>query len=221
MSYKVKEIFYTLQGEGINAGRPSVFCRFSGCNFWSGREQDRSKAICDFCDTDFNGTNGDGGGEFASAAELAQAIADKWPLKLPAALESLRPAVPLVVFTGGEPLLQLDEALITAIKLFGFQTAVETNGSVQVPNGVDWVTVSPKSLAHLAQRSGNELKLVFPQKISPEELEQLRFDHYILSPMADLDPTVTAKNTHLALEFCRSHPRWRLSLQLHKILNIP
>ena len=221
MAYRVKEIFYTLQGEGLNAGRPSVFCRFAGCNFWSGRESDRSKAICDFCDTDFNGTDGPGGGEFETATGLASAIASHWPQPLPASSESIRPNLPLVVFTGGEPLLQLDSELAAAVRSFGFQTSVETNGSIAVPDGIDWVTVSPKSLAHLVQRSGAELKLVYPQKIEPEELRGLDFSAFIISPKADPDPAISAKNTRLALEFCRANPRWRLSLQLHKILNIP
>ena len=221
MAYRVKEIFYTLQGEGLNAGRPSVFCRFSGCNFWSGRESDRAKAICDFCDTDFNGTDGSGGGEFETAAGLAQAIASCWPLPLPMSCRSMLPNVPLVVFTGGEPLLQLDSELAAAVRSLGFQSSVETNGSIEVPDGIDWVTVSPKSLAHLVQRSGDELKLVYPQKIDPEQLQGLDFGAFILSPKADPDPAITARNTQAALDYCRLNPRWRLSLQLHKILSIP
>lgn len=223
MSYKVKEIYYTLQGEGLNAGRPSVFCRFSGCNFWSGREADRAKAICVFCDTDFNGTDGSGGGEFAASGELAGAIAAKWPLPLDAPA-TRGAAAPLVVFTGGEPLLQLDQELVLAVKKLGFQTAVETNGSVLAPAALDWITVSPKSLTHLVQRSGDELKLVYPQAISPNELLDvpgLNFRALLLSPLADPDPAKTAKNTQLALDYCRKDPRWRLSLQQHKIVNIP
>jgi 7-carboxy-7-deazaguanine synthase len=221
VSYRIKEIFYTLQGEGLNAGRPSVFCRFSGCNLWSGREQDRDKAICTFCDTDFNGVDGEGGGEYQDAAEVAEIIVGKWPNRLQIEDSLKETARPLLVFTGGEPLLQLDELLIAEVKRFGFEVAVETNGSILVPASVDWITVSPKSLDHLVQRSGNELKLVYPQRIEPSEVVGLQFDHFLISPRADLDPTVSAKNRQLALAFCMSNPTWRLSLQLHKILNIP
>ena len=213
MSYAVKEIFYTLQGEGLNAGRPAVFCRFAGCNLWSGREADRASAVCTFCDTDFVGTDGPGGGKFRSATDLAEAVAAAWP-------DGSSPrARKLVVCTGGEPLLQLDEELVNALHQVGFEVAVETNGTRLPPPGVDWICVSPKSDAPLAFRSGNELKLVFPQpNAGPERFEQLDFDHFLLQPM---DGPEVEKHTQLALEYCLSHPQWRLSLQTHKILQIP
>ncbi|MDB5074970.1 MAG: 7-carboxy-7-deazaguanine synthase [Chloroflexi bacterium] len=213
MTYTVKEIFYTLQGEGANTGRPAVFCRFAGCNLWTGREQDRSRAVCQFCDTDFIGTDGPGGGKFASAKELAAAVAAAWP-----ATRS-RHSRPLVVCTGGEPLLQLDTAAVDALHAEGFEIAVETNGTQLPPPGIDWICVSPKAGAELRLRSGSELKLVFPQQLAmPERFEELDFTHFFLQPM---DGPVREHNTELALQYCLEHPQWRLSLQTHKLLNIP
>jgi 7-carboxy-7-deazaguanine synthase len=214
MSYSVKEIFFTLQGEGANTGRPAVFCRFSGCNLWTGHEKDRADAVCQFCDTDFVGTDGPGGGRFETAADLARAVSDAWP----AGQRSAR-VRPLVVCTGGEPLLQLDEELVAAFHRAGFEVAVETNGTRIAPRGIDWVCVSPKAGAELVQRSGQELKLVFPQEhAGPELYEQLDFQHFFLQPM---DGPAREENTRLALQYCLSHPQWRLSLQTHKLLGIP
>jgi 7-carboxy-7-deazaguanine synthase (Cx14CxxC type) len=212
MSYAVKEIFYTLQGEGAQAGRAAVFCRFAGCNLWSGREQDRAEAVCKFCDTDFAGVDGVGGGRFDTAEELAEAIGEKWP-----ADSSLGKR--FVVCTGGEPLLQLDAKLIAALHGSEFEIAVETNGTIAAPEGVDWLCVSPKAGAGLAQRSGDELKLVFPQLgVDPAEFEALPFRHFFLQPM---DGPSREAFTGLALRYCLDHPQWRLSLQTHKILGIP
>ncbi|HKC62522.1 MAG TPA: 7-carboxy-7-deazaguanine synthase [Pyrinomonadaceae bacterium] len=213
MSYSIKEIFFTLQGEGANTGRAAVFCRFAGCNLWSGHEEDRAEAICQFCDTDFVGTNGIGGGRFSSAAEVAQKVSSKWP-------ENRAERVsPLVVCTGGEPLLQLDEALVAAFHREGFEVAIETNGTRLPPNGVDWVCVSPKAGAELVLRSGDELKLVFPQSgAEPELYEHLDFKHFFLQPM---DGARREENTRLAVQYCLAHPQWRLSLQTHKLLGIP
>jgi 7-carboxy-7-deazaguanine synthase len=211
-SYAVKEIFYTLQGEGANSGRPAVFCRFSGCNLWSGREADREAAVCRFCDTDFVGTSGPGGGRFATAVELARAVAAAWP---PDAGERRR----FVVCTGGEPLLQVDPALLAALHAEGFEVAVETNGTLPPPAGIDWLTVSPKAGAPLTARGGDELKLVYPQEgTEPERYLELDFRHYFLQPM---DGPAREANTTAALQYCLSHPRWRLSLQTHKLLGIP
>ena len=208
--YRVKEIFYTLQGEGANAGTAAVFCRFAGCNLWSGREADRSAAACRFCDTDFVGTDGPGGGSFASAAALAQAIDAAWPA------EARRGR--FVVCTGGEPLLQLDAALLEALRARAFRIAVETNGTLPVPPGVDWVCVSPKADAPLALERGDELKLVFPQPgADPERYERLHFTHFFLQPM---DGPARERNTAAAVAHCLAHPRWRLSLQTHKFLGI-
>jgi 7-carboxy-7-deazaguanine synthase (Cx14CxxC type) len=213
MKYWVKEIFYSLQGEGANVGRPAVFCRFAGCNLWSGREEDRATAICRFCDTDFVGTDGPGGGRFASAQELARVVARYWPA---AAAEPIRP---LVVCTGGEPLLQLDDPLVAALHQYGFEIALETNGTLLPPEGIDWICVSPKAGTELVLRSGNELKLVFPQPgAEPEQFERLTFRHFFLQPMDGPD---RERNTQLALRYCLEHPQWRLSLQTHKILGIP
>ena len=213
MSYAVKEIYYTLQGEGAHAGRPAVFLRFAGCNLWSGHEQDRAGAVCDFCDTDFVGTDGPGGGKFARATELAQAVAAAWPHA-----PSVR-VKPFVVCTGGEPLLQLDEPLITALHDAGFEIAIETNGTILPPRGIDWVCVSPKARADLALRSGDELKVVFPQEmLEPESLARLEFRHFFLQPM---DGPERVRNTELATRYCLEHPQWRLSLQTHKLLGIP
>ncbi len=212
MTYAVKEIFYTLQGEGANAGRPAVFCRFAGCNLWTGREADRAEAVCRFCDTEFVGTDGPGGGKFATPAELAGAVAAAWPAGHPAAR-------PLVVCTGGEPLLQLDPPLIEALHSFGFEIAVETNGTVEPPPGIDWLCVSPKAEATLIVTAGDELKLVFPQEgAEPARYERLDFHHFFLQPM---DGPMREANTRAALAYCLAHPRWRLSLQTHKLLGIP
>ena len=212
MSYAVKEIFYTLQGEGANAGRPAVFCRFAGCNLWSGREADRADAVCRFCDTDFVGTDGPGGGKFASPERLAAAVAAAWPPGDPLSR-------PLVVCTGGEPLLQLDPALIEALHASAFEIAVETNGTVEPPAGLDWLCVSPKAEAPLVVRTGDELKLVYPQEgAEPERFAGLDFRHFFLQPM---DGPARAANTRAALAYCLAHPRWRLSLQTHKLLGIP
>ncbi len=219
MSYVVKEIFYTLQGEGQNAGRPAVFCRFSGCNLWTGREQDRHKAVCKFCDTDFVGTGPDGG-KFSSAAELADAVLSRWPAK---ANGRATGGQPLVVCTGGEPLLQLDAEGIDALHARGFEVAVETNGTQPAPEGIDHVCVSPKADAELVLKKGQELKLVFPQlqpDAQPERFAHLAFDAFFLQPMDDADPDVTRRHTEATLAYCLAHPQWRLSLQTHKLLGI-
>ena len=211
MTYTVKEIFYTLQGEGANAGRPAVFCRFSGCNLWTGREADRSAAVCTFCDTDFVGVGPDGG-KFTTASDLARAVSSRWPW------QSSEGAKPLVVCTGGEPLLQLDDAAVAAFHDAGFEVAVETNGTQPAPVGLDWICVSPKSTAALVLTSGDELKLVYPQNDAPpERFESLDFDHFFLQPM---DGPVVDRNTRRAVEYCLAHPRWRLSVQTHKALGI-
>ena len=213
MTYLVKEIFFTLQGEGTNVGRPAVFCRFTSCNLWTGRERDRNRAICPFCDTDFVGTNGPGGGRFATAQELASAVAAMWPGP------SHPRARPFVVCTGGEPLLQLDQAAVEAFHTAGFEIAVETNGTQEAPAGLDWICVSPKAGAPLTLTSGDELKLVFPQEgAPPESFEELNFTCLRLQPM---DGPEREKNTRLAVEYCLAHPQWRLSLQTHKYLGIP
>ena len=211
MTYTVKEIFYTLQGEGANAGRPAVFCRFSGCNLWTGREADRASAVCTFCDTDFVGVGPDGG-KFTTAADLGAAVSARWPW------QSSAGAKPLVVCTGGEPLLQLDDAAVAAFHDQGFEIAVETNGTQKAPAGLDWICVSPKSTAPLVLTSGEELKLVYPQADAPpERFESLDFDHFFLQPM---DGPLVDKNTRHAVEYCLAHPRWRLSVQTHKALGI-
>ncbi len=212
MSYSVKEIFYTLQGEGAQTGRAAVFCRFAGCNLWSGREADRASAICQFCDTDFADTKGPGGGKFDSAGALADAVAQKWPGDAAAGKR-------FVVLTGGEPLLQLDAPLIAALHTLNFEIAVETNGTIQAPAGLDWVCVSPKAGAKLRQLNGDELKLVYPQPgIDPADFESLSFRHFFLQPM---DGPGRDANTQAALRYCLDHPQWRLSLQAHKFLGIP
>jgi 7-carboxy-7-deazaguanine synthase (Cx14CxxC type) len=209
VAYAVKEIFYSLQGEGANTGRASVFCRFAGCNLWSGREEDRLTATCNFCDTDFVGTNGNGGGRFQRAAGLASTIAQFWPSAA---------GRPFAIFTGGEPLLQLDDELIAAMHNIGFEIAVETNGTLPVPVQVDWVCVSPKAGAVFVLRSGDEIKLVYPpEQLPPSQVEGLDFRLFFLQPM---DGPLLERNTRLALEYCLAHPRWRLSLQTHKILGI-
>ncbi|MEN2991588.1 7-carboxy-7-deazaguanine synthase [Tistrella sp. BH-R2-4] len=214
MSYTVKELFLTLQGEGAQAGRAAVFCRFAGCNLWSGREMDRAEAICRFCDTDFVGADGSGGGRFASADHLAAAIAACWGDGRPHRY---------VVFTGGEPLLQLDPALIAAVKARGFEIAIETNGTIAAPDGIDWICVSPKAGARLVQRRGQELKLVFPQAgLMPGDLDEmalgdLDFVHRWVQPM---DGPAQTRNTEAAVAWCLAHPGWRLSLQTHKLIGI-
>ena len=213
MPYSVKEIFYTLQGEGANTGRPAVFCRFSGCNLWSGLEKDRAAAICQFCDTDFVGTDGPGGGRFSSARDLAKAVAAAWPS------EAKDSGHPLAVCTGGEPLLQLDEELVEEFHTHGFEIAIETNGTKLPPPGIDWICVSPKAGADLVLKAGHELKLIFPQKgAEPDRFIHLDFQHFFLQPMDGPDRD---KNTQLTLRYCLEHPRWRLSLQTHKMLGIP
>lgn len=237
MSYSVKEIFYTLQGEGAQSGRASVFCRFAGCNLWSGREADRASAICKFCDTDFADTNGPGGGKFASAQLLAAAIEEKWMRTAGAAemqprslhciqedsgskgVQEDRGNRRFVVCTGGEPLLQLDAPLIVALHAAGFEIAVETNGTCVAPAGLDWICVSPKAGSELRQTSGDELKLVFPQTgAEPEKFAGLAFRHFFLQPM---DGPGREHNTRAAVRYCMEHPQWRLSLQTHKLLGIP
>jgi 7-carboxy-7-deazaguanine synthase len=209
MTYSVKEIFYTLQGEGLRAGRPAVFCRFAGCNLWTGREQDRSEAICRFCDTDFVGTDGTLGGKYASARSLSAAIAAQWPSG-----HEHR----YVVLTGGEPLLQVDEFLLEALHAAEFEIAVETNGSIVAPRGIDWICVSPKAGAEWLQRNGQELKVVYPQPgLMPEMIDTVGFDHYLLQPM---DGPMQLQNTRAAIAYCQANPRWRLSVQTHKTLNI-
>ncbi|MDE2394082.1 MAG: 7-carboxy-7-deazaguanine synthase [Burkholderiales bacterium] len=211
MTYSVKEIFYTLQGEGRRAGRPAVFCRFAGCNLWSGREQDREQAICRFCDTDFVGTDGTLGGKFEGAAALAAVVAGLWP-----AGEGHR----YVVLTGGEPLLQVDAALIDALHGARFEIAVETNGSVEAPAGLDWICVSPKAGAPWVQRRGNELKLAYPQPgLLPDAVAAVAtdFEHYLIQP---IDSPLRARNTRQAIAWCQAHPRWNLSVQTHKVLDI-
>jgi 7-carboxy-7-deazaguanine synthase (Cx14CxxC type) len=210
MGYLVKEVFATLQGEGANAGRPAVFCRFAGCNLWSGREEHRATAVCRFCDTDFVGTDGVGGGRFASARDLAAHVAATWP-----AGDEYR----FVVCTGGEPLLQLDAALAGALHDHGFEVAIETNGTLLPPEGVDWVCVSPKADAPLVLTAGDELKLIFPQDgADPVDYEHLAFDHFLLQPMDGGD---VVANTQAAIAYCLAHPKWRLSVQTHKYLGIP
>jgi 7-carboxy-7-deazaguanine synthase (Cx14CxxC type) len=211
MTYQVKEIYYTLQGEGARAGRPAVFLRFAGCNLWSGREEDRAMAICQFCDTDFVGTNGPGGGKFASTDILAGAVASAWP--------KAEAGTRYVVCTGGEPLLQLDAALIRALHAQGFEIGIETNGTVPPPDGIDWICVSPKADSDIVVTKGNELKLVFPQKNgAPERYASLDFDCFYLQPMDGPD---RIRNTAAAVRYCLDHPQWRLSLQTHKLIGIP
>ena len=210
MTYSIKEIFYTLQGEGTHAGRPAVFCRFSGCNLWSGRESDRASAVCKFCDTDFVGTDGELGGKY-DGERLAQIIDSLWP--------DTYVASKYVVFTGGEPLLQLDSALIDCMHAHGFEVAIETNGTLPVPAGVDWVCVSPKVGSQLCAAKGNELKVVVPQSGQRlEDYESLAFEHFFVQPM---DGPELENNTRLAIELCKRNPRWKLSLQTHKLLQIP
>jgi 7-carboxy-7-deazaguanine synthase len=211
VTYSIKEIFYTLQGEGAHAGRPAVFCRFSGCNLWTGREQDRATATCQFCDTDFVGTDGEGGGKFRDASSLAATIDSLWPASYPASK--------YVVFTGGEPLLQLDAALIDAMHAVGFTIAIETNGTLPVPPGVDWICVSPKVGSTLVVHRGDEIKVVIPQAGQDlADYQHLDFANYFVQPM---DGPLAAFNTQLAIDTCRRNPQWKLSLQTHKLLQIP
>jgi 7-carboxy-7-deazaguanine synthase len=209
MSYAVKEMFYSLQGEGRHAGRPAVFCRFAGCNLWSGRERDRASAACNFCDTDFLGVDGDGGGRFNGASTLANAIDQMW---------GGDGGKRFVVLTGGEPLLQVNNDLVSALHEHGFEIAVETNGTLAAPKEIDWITVSPKGVNPLVQSSGDELKLVFPQTdVDPATFEKLAFDHFLLQP---LDGPDREANTAATIAYCLRHPRWRLSLQTHKFMGI-
>jgi 7-carboxy-7-deazaguanine synthase len=211
MSYAVKELFYTLQGEGAQTGRAAVFCRFAGCNLWTGREEDRASATCSFCDTDFIGTDGPGGGKFATAGALADAVLAAWPREAG--------GTPYVVCTGGEPLLQLDAPLVEALHQRGITVAVETNGTQLPPPGLDWICVSPKAAAPVVLTAGNELKLVYPQPLAmPERFEGLAFDHFYLQPMDGPDREA---NTEAAVRYCLAHPRWKMSLQTHKLLGIP
>ena len=208
MTYSVKELFFTLQGEGAQAGRAAVFCRFAGCNLWTGREQDRATAVCSFCDTDFVGTDGEGGGKFATAEALADTIAKAWP----------GGGKPYVVCTGGEPLLQLDTPLIDALHARGFEVAVETNGTQPAPPGLDWICVSPKADAPLVLTSGHELKLVYPQPLAqPERFAGLDFQNFFLQPM---DSVLKREHTKAAVDYCMTHPQWRLSVQMHKVVGI-
>ena len=213
MTYRVKEIYYTLQGEGAWTGRAAVFCRFAGCNLWSGRESDRASAVCTFCDTDFVGTDGQNGGKFASADALADAVAARWPGGVAGAAGR-----PYVVCTGGEPLLQLDDALVEAFHARGFEVAVETNGTQPAPAGLDWICVSPKADAPLLLTAGDELKLVYPQPLArPERFAGLAFDHFFLQPM---DGPERLAHTRAATDYCMAHPQWRLGVQMHKIVGI-
>jgi 7-carboxy-7-deazaguanine synthase (Cx14CxxC type) len=212
MTYSVKELYYTLQGEGAQTGRPAVFLRFAGCNLWSGREQDRGRAVCRFCDTDFVGTDGPGGGKFGTAAELADAVLRLWP--------NTAGGRPYVVCTGGEPLLQLDRAAIDALHERGFEVGVETNGTMPAPEGLDWICVSPKADATVVQQTGDELKLVYPQaeaEAQPERFAAMKFTHYFLQP---LDDPHKERHTRAAIDYCLQHPQWRLSLQTHKLTGI-
>ena len=207
--YQIKEMYYTLQGEGARAGRPSVFCRFTGCNLWSGREKDRSEAVCNFCDTDFVGVDGPGGGKFADALELSSAIESLWPNEEPNRY---------VVFTGGEPGLQLDDEIVDQLHLKNFEVAVETNGTLDLPLNIDWLTVSPKADSNLKIQTGNELKLVYPQvDVSPESYEGLDFENFYLQPMDNEDKD---KNTQKTIQYCLENPKWKLSLQTHKYMGI-
>lgn len=214
-TYTVKEMFYTLQGEGAQAGRAAVFCRFAGCNLWTGREEDRATAVCKFCDTDFVGVDGVGGGKFKDAVALAQAIANTYQ-------GEQGTGKPCVVFTGGEPTLQLDTALIDAVHANGFEIAVETNGTLPVPSGVDWVCVSPKFGSELVQTSGHELKVVVPQLGQDlNALGRLQFEHYFVQAMDDSDPVKKSRNLQVAIQTCLNKPQWRLSVQTHKVIGMP
>jgi 7-carboxy-7-deazaguanine synthase (Cx14CxxC type) len=211
--YSVKEIYFTIQGEGRNTGQAAVFLRFTGCNLWSGLEADRAKAVCQFCDTDFVGTGGPGGGVFSSADELAQSVHRIWQM------DESNGAQPFVVGTGGEPLIQMDQEVVDALRSLGFTVAIETNGTLPAPSGIDWLCVSPKAGTDLAISEGTELKLVFPQEgVEPAHYERLNFKHFYLQPM---DGSQKEENTRMAIEYCKAHPTWRLSLQTQKILGLP
>lgn len=212
MAYTVKEIYFTLQGEGALTGRPAIFLRFAGCNLWTGLEKDRATAVCSFCDTDFVGTDGPGGGKFSTASELVDAVSNEWP-------DKDRDALRYVVCTGGEPLLQLDNSLVEELHARSFEVAVETNGTIKPPPGIDWLCVSPKAGADLVVVEGDELKLVYPQEgVHPEQYEQLAFRRFSLQPM---DGPRVVEFTRRAMEYCMTHPRWHLSLQVHKLLGLP
>jgi len=216
MSYSVKEVFYSLQGEGFHSGRPAIFCRMSNCNLWTGREIDRANAICQFCDTDFIGTDGQNGGRFSSAEALCQHLLAFWPKKT-----NSKSPPPFVVLTGGEPLLQVDNALIRALHQHQFEIAIETNGTKQAPKGIDWICMSPKANAPILLESGDELKLVYPQKeLLPEQVEHLDYQAFYLQPMDDADPNIQKNNLKQAIDYCLKHPKWQLSLQTHKLLGI-
>jgi 7-carboxy-7-deazaguanine synthase (Cx14CxxC type) len=216
MTYSVKEIYYTLQGEGAQTGRPAVFLRFAGCNLWSGREQDRSSAVCRFCDTQFVGVDGPGGGKFKTADALSAAVAGHWP-------KQKANTVPYVVCTGGEPLLQLDKDAIDSLHQAGFEIGVESNGTIAAPSNIDWLCISPKGCADLVQTSGDELKLVYPQvepEAQPERYARLDFRHFYLQPMDESSNETGADNTRVTIDYCLQNPRWKLSLQTHKIIGI-
>ena len=218
MGYAVKEIFYSLQGEGAHAGRPAIFCRFTGCNLWSGKEKHRAEAVCSFCDTDFVGTDGEGGGDFSQADDLAKRVKEYWPTSIVDAIH------PYVVCTGGEPLLQLDEVLIDAFHAEGIEVAIETNGTLPIPKGIDWICVSPKGSSKIVQLTGHELKLVYPQRLAmPEQFIDLDFENHYLQPL-DKSYIATSNDddnyVQQTIDYCMQHPQWRLSLQTHKITGI-
>ena len=213
MSYSVKEVFYSLQGEGFHSGRPAIFCRMSKCNLWTGREADRADAVCQFCDTDFIGTDGQNGGKFSDAEALCQHLLQFWPQNAS--------VNPFVVLTGGEPLLQVDDALIQALQSYQLEIAVETNGTKTAPANIDWICMSPKANAPIILDSGHELKLVYPQpELMPEKVADLDFEHFYLQPMDDKDPQVSQNNIKQAVDYCLQNPKWSLSLQTHKLLGI-
>lgn len=220
MPYRIKEAFYSLQGEGFHSGRPAIFCRFSHCNLWTGQEADRAHAVCPFCDTDFVGTDGQNGGRFDTADDLAKHLLALWPKTHSTENRQAWPN-PFVVLTGGEPLLQVDQALVDTFHEHGFEIAIETNGTLTAPQGLDWVCVSPKANAPLILDNGDELKLVYPQAdCPPEKVASLQFDHFYLQAMDDADPDIQARNLKATLDYCLSHPQWKLSLQTHKILGV-
>ncbi len=220
MSYSVKEVFYSLQGEGFYSGRPAIFCRLSNCNLWTGREIDRDSAICQFCDTDFIGTDGQNGGRFQHAEALCQHLLTFWP-NTTDPKNSTSELPPFVVLTGGEPLLQVDDALISQLHLHQFEIAIETNGTKNAPKGIDWICMSPKANAPILLESGNELKLVYPQpELLPEQVAHLDYQYFYLQPMDDADPSIQKNNLKQAIHYCLTHPKWQLSLQTHKLLGI-
>ncbi|BBP46389.1 7-carboxy-7-deazaguanine synthase [Thiosulfatimonas sediminis] len=212
MSYSIKEVFFSLQGEGFHAGRPAIFCRFSNCNLWTGREEDRAKAVCQFCDTDFIGTDGQNGGRFKTPKALVTHLLQFWPSK---------DVHPFVILTGGEPLLQVDSALIEALHAVHFEIALETNGTKVAPDGIDWICMSPKANTDILLTKGDELKLVYPQPmLMPHQVEHLEFAYFYLQPMADTNTNLNQQHTQMALDYCLKHPQWNLSLQTHKFLGI-